>query len=83
MFGMRWVLEIFLQMNESTSGLDQPFEKIRIVRTSFQPKLFQDIVRFIVMLFIPTLKERQVKWMILDSGTSFPCICARQLSNQS
>jgi hypothetical protein len=81
MLGMRRVLEIFLEMDERTSRLYQPFEKTRIVRTSFQPKLLQDIVSFIVMLFIPTLKEGPVKWVLLDSGTSRPGICSHQLGH--
>jgi hypothetical protein len=81
MLGMRRVLEIFLQMDESTSRLYQAFEKNRIVRAGFQPKLLQDIVSFIVMLVIPTLKEGPVKWVLLDSGTSRPSICAHQLGH--
>jgi hypothetical protein len=81
MLGMRRVLEIFLQMDESTGRLYQAFKKNRIVRAGFQPKLLQDVVSFVVMLFIPTLKEGPVKWVLLDSGTSRPSICAHQLGH--
>src|SRR4029077_20807673 len=50
---MRWLFEIFLQMNKCTGGLNEPLEKVVITRTSIQPKLLQDIVRIVVTLLIP------------------------------
>ena len=60
------MLKIFLEMNECAGRLDQAFEKIGIARSCFQPKLLEDIVRFIIALFIPAMKERTIKWMLRD-----------------
>jgi hypothetical protein len=55
------MFEIFLEMNERARGLDETLEEIGVARIRFQPKLFQDIVRFVVALFIPTTKEGTIK----------------------
>ena len=71
---MRRVLEIFLEMNERTRGLDQSFEKIVVGGVGIEPKLFQDIVRFVVMLVIPTAKigaiERMIRYFAGEIGVS-------------
>ena len=64
MFCVRRMLEIFLKMHKSTGGLNQSFEKITVVGVAFEPKLFQDIVCFVVTLLIPATKERAIKRMI-------------------
>jgi hypothetical protein len=60
------VFELLLKMNKSPGGLDQALEEIRIARISFQPQLLQDIVRCVVVLFIPAAEKRAVKWVVCD-----------------
>ena len=48
MLRVRRMFEVLLQMNERAGGLDQSFEIICIRRFGVEPKLFQNIVRFIV-----------------------------------
>jgi len=54
------MFEVFLEMNERARGLDETLEEIGVARIRFQPKLFQDIVRFVVALFIPTTEEAAI-----------------------
>ena len=61
MFRMRWVLEMFLEMNESARGLDESFEKTVVVRIGVQPKLLENVVRLIILLLVPALKKRAIK----------------------
>jgi len=79
---MRWLLEIFLQMNKCTGGLNEPLEKVVITRTSIQPKLLQDIVRIVVTLLIPAAKIRVVKWVLWDFDVLQIGICAHQICNE-
>ena len=60
MLGVRRMLKSLLKMNEGAGGLNQSFEKIGIRRFGLEPKLFQDIVRLIVLLFVPATKKRAV-----------------------
>ena len=60
MLGVRRMLKSLLKMNEGAGGLNQSFEKIGIRRLGVEPKLFQDVVRLIVLLFVPTTKKRAV-----------------------
>jgi len=60
MLGVRRILEVLLKMNEGPGGLNQSFEKIGIRRLGVEPKLFQDVVRLIVLLFVPATKKRAV-----------------------
>ena len=62
-FYMRWMLEIFLKMHKSTGGLNQSFEKNTVVGVAIEPKLFQDIVCFVVTLLVPAAKKRTIKRM--------------------
>ena len=57
---VRRMLESLLKMNEGPGGLNQSFEIISIRRFGVEPKLFQDIVRFVVPLFVPATKKRAV-----------------------
>lgn len=61
--GMQRLFEVFLQMNKSTSCLNQAFEEIIVVSVTVQPKLLEDVVRFKVTLLVPALKICTVKWM--------------------
>ena len=61
---VRRMFEVFLQMHERTRGLDQPLEKIIIRGLGVEPKMLQNIVRFIVTLIIPAAKVGSVKRMI-------------------
>ena len=60
------VLEIFLEMNESTRCLNEAFEKIVVIRIGVQPKLLEHIVRLIITLLVPALKKGAIKWMLCD-----------------
>ena len=64
MFGMRRVLESLLQMHKCARGLNQSFEEIIVIRVGVQPKLLENIVRFVVASLIPTAKEGAIKRMI-------------------
>jgi len=59
-----WMFELLLQMNESTRGLNQSLEKLGVGRFGIKPKLFQHVVRLVVLLFVPAAKERAIIRMI-------------------
>ena len=80
---MRWMLEIFLEMNESARGLYQSFEKMVVVCIGAQPKLLENIVRFIIPLLVPALKKRAIKWMACDLGLAWIDIFSSQLCHES
>jgi hypothetical protein len=40
--------------------LDQPLEEVCVGRFGLEPKLFQNIVRFVIALFVPATKKRAV-----------------------
>jgi hypothetical protein len=61
---MRRVLEVFLEMNERAGSLNQALEKIVVVGVGIEPKMFQDIVRFVVSLVVPTTKISSIEGMI-------------------
>lgn len=60
MLGVRRMFEVFSEMNEGAGGLNQSFEIIGIRRLGVEPKLFQDVVRLIVVLFVPATKKRAI-----------------------
>src|SRR6266571_1975304 len=60
------MFESFLEMDESTSRLNQPFEEICIAGIRPQPKLLKHIVRLIITLLVPALKKGAIKWMLCD-----------------
>lgn len=65
-FCMRWVFEIFLEMNESTRSLDQALEKNVVVGVAIEPKMLEHIVGFVVALIVPAPKISAVERMIRD-----------------
>jgi len=66
-FRVQWMFEPLLQMNEGARCLDQPFEEIRVARIRFfQPKLLENIVRFIITLLVPAVKKRAIKGVLCD-----------------
>jgi len=77
------MLEIFLEMNESACGLDQSFEKMVIVCTGVQPKLLENVVRFIIPLLVPALKKGAIKWMPCDISLVWIDIFSSELSHES
>ena len=75
---------MFLQMNKSAGRLDQSLKILRIVRVRAQPKMLKHIVRFVVMLFIPTTKKRAIIWMtrnVRRVARRFAFELANQLGN--
>ena len=76
------MFEVLLKVNESASGLDQSLEEICVARLVFQPKLFEDIVRFVIALFVPATEKRAVKWVLGDVRLARIDIVASQLSHQ-
>jgi hypothetical protein len=60
MLRVRWMFEVLLQMNKRAGRLDQSLEEICVGRFTVEPKLFQDIVRFVVLLFVPAMKKPAV-----------------------
>jgi len=57
---VRGMFEVLLQMNKRARRLDQSLEEICVGRFTVEPKLFQDIVRFVILLFVPAMKKRAV-----------------------
>ena len=57
---------LLLQMHETTRGLDQPLEIIRVVRFRAQPEMLEDVMRFVVALLIPTAKKADVAGMFCN-----------------
>ncbi len=80
---MGWMREIFLEMNEGARRLDEPFEKLVVIRIGVQPKLLEDIVRFVIPLFIPALKKGAIKWVLRDVRLVWVDLFSRQLSYES
>ena len=80
---MGWMLEIFLEMDEGARGLDEPFKKMVIVCIGVQPKLLENVVRFIIPLLVPALKKGAIKWMLCDLGLVWIAIFSSQLSHES
>ena len=60
MLGVRRMFEVLLQMNERAGRLDQSLEEVCVGRLGLEPKLFQNVVRLIVLLFVPATKKRAV-----------------------
>jgi len=69
MFRMGRMLELLLQMDERSGRLDQSLEKLRVLRRDriVQPNLLQDVVRFVITLLVPALKERAIVRVGRDS----------------
>ena len=65
---MRRMLVMFLQMDERTRGLDEPFEELRVLGRDriVKPHLFQNIVCFIITLLVPALEKCAVIRMGCD-----------------
>ena len=82
MLRVQWIFEALLKVNEGAGRLDQPFKEIYVARIALQPKLFEDIVRFVITLFVPALKERAVKPVFCDVRLSRVDIVITQLSHQ-
>jgi hypothetical protein len=82
MFGMSWMLEIFLQMDKSASALNEAFEEIVVARFGVEPNLFEHIVRFVVTLLVPTLKKSAVIRMIRNHGGPALAFTPSQLADQ-
>ena len=70
-------------MNEGSSRLDQAFEEIRVTGARFQPKLLENIVRFIITLLVPAPEKRAIKWMSCDIGLGWIDIFVTQLRYES
>jgi hypothetical protein len=65
-------------MNEGAGCLNQALEKIRFARTRFQPKLLENIVRFIITLLVPAPKKGAIKWVLCDIGLGqIDLVCAK------
>ena len=72
MFGVGWMFEILFEMHERTRGLDQALKKIVVRGVIIEPKLFQNIVRLIIMLFVPALKIGPIKRVLGDLARKSP-----------
>lgn len=81
-FWMPRVLEIFLQMDESASRLNQAFEIIVIVGVAVQPELLQNIMRFVIMLLVPAPEIRAVERMIGDVDCRWIDLFANQFPHE-
>jgi len=76
------VFESLLKMNKSARCLDQSLEEIRVARIGFQPKLLEDIVRFVITLFVPTTEKRAVKRVLCGVRLTRIDIVTGQLGHQ-
>src|SRR5438552_18175211 len=54
-----------------------------IVCIGVQPKLLENVVRFIIPLLVPALKKGAIKWMLCDLGLVWIAIFSSQLSHES
>jgi hypothetical protein len=67
-----------LQMNEGAGRLDQTLEKIRVAGVCFEPKLLENVVRFIITLLVPAQEKGSIKWMLCHIGPgTFDIFCAQ------
>jgi hypothetical protein len=62
--------KLFLQMHERARRLNQRFEIIRVVSVGAQPQMLENIVRFVVTLFIPASKKTGVTGMMRNIARS-------------
>ena len=69
MFRVRRKFELLLQMHETACGLDETLEVVRVLRTRCQPEMFQNIVRFVIALFIPAPKKAAITGVLGDIAT--------------
>src|SRR5438128_8812570 len=79
---VRRMFELLLKMNKSARCLDQSLEEVRIARIGLQPKLLEDIVRFVITLFVPTTEKRAVKRVLCDVRPTEIDIVTTQLRHQ-
>jgi hypothetical protein len=77
------MFESLLQMNEGAGSLDQALEKIRVAGASFQPKLLENIVRFIITLLVPAQEKGAIKWMLCHVGPGKDDTFRAQLGHES
>ena len=80
---MGWMLEMFLEMNEGARRLDESFEKLVVIRIAVQPKLLENIVRFVISLSVPALKKGAIKGMLRDVRPVWVDLFSRQLRYES
>ena len=77
------MFESLLQMYEGAGRLDQALEKSRVAGIRFQPKLLENVVRFIVTLLVPAPKKSAIKWVLCDVGLGQIDIVRAQLPHES
>jgi len=67
-FRMRRMLKLFLHMNESAGGLDQALEVLGVLssRRLLEPNLLENIVCFVISLFVPAVKKCPIIGMAGD-----------------
>ena len=73
---------LLLQMDETAGRLDEPLEIICVLRFRPQPEMLEDVVRFVVALFIPATKKAKVTGMLRDFVGRFISRGAAQLFHQ-
>src|SRR5947208_4568759 len=83
MFRITLILEILLKFNRCAVCLNQTFEEIVVVRIFVEPKLFQNVVRLVITLLVPTLKIGAVIRMTRDLDFFGIEIFAAQLRHES
>jgi len=79
---VQWMFESLLKVDESARCLDQSFKEIRVARIGLEPELLEDIVRFVIALFVPATEERAVKRMLCDVRLTRIDAVTTQLSYQ-
>jgi hypothetical protein len=77
------MFEALLKVNESASRLNQSFEIVCIRRFGLEPKLLQNIMRLVIILFIPAMEKRAIKWMLYDVAVVWIGIFGTQLRYKS
>ncbi len=82
MLRVRRMFKLLLKVNESAGCLDQSLEEVRVARIGLQPKLLEDIMRFVIMLFVPTTEKRAVKRVLCDVRPTEIDIVTTQLRHQ-
>ena len=58
------MFESLLKMNKSARCLDQTLEIVRIARFRLEPKLLENVMCLVIMLFVPATEKRSIKGVV-------------------
>src|SRR5437879_827505 len=79
---VRRMFESLLKMNKSARCLDQTLEIVRIARFRLEPKLLENVMCLVIMLFVPATEKRAIKGVVCDVCLARIDIVTTQLRHQ-